>query len=339
MHVVVAVEGWTGASAGTAHAAPLPRVVEEAWRAARPHVSVTAWDVPDAGPTTARTLADGDGTGREVVAGCVLVRRGQDRFLAPAQGSRWDPHAVREALEWLAEHDAHGDLVIPLGDADPAGDAAALWWDMAGDDASLAAAITALRERLRPLNMVALVGSPRPLLGFHGMSAAVRDGRESDAALAVAAQEQEDRWARRARVVDSLPAPRRMMLGPTHLADVPGSGAAGGLAFALAAVGATLRPGGPAVLDAVGVEAAARDAGLLVAVVPELTPRVLDHGLPHAIAALAGRIGVPAVVLAGAVHVGKRDLMAAGIAAAHEGGEAPDALADAVRRVAHTWTR
>jgi len=73
-------------------------------------------------------------------------------------------------------------------------------------------------------------------------------------------------------------------------------------------------------------------------VVGVLDARALDHGTAAAASSLAGRTGVPCVALTGHLAVGKRDLMAGGIAGAHEGAPGEEGLADQVRRVAHTWT-
>ncbi|NKY41552.1 glycerate kinase, partial [Cellulomonas septica] len=75
------------------------------------------------------------------------------------------------------------------------------------------------------------------------------------------------------------------------------------------------------------------------------------HGKVAAqVAERALRHGIPTVVLAGDVQVGRRELSAAGITAAYAVGETPEevqaALADPVRtlraraeRVARTWSR
>src|SRR5690606_25671230 len=120
-------------------------------------------------------------------------------------------------------------VVVPLGDEAPAGDATALWDQR----------LTAVRAELSALSITALTTSQRPLLGFRGMAAATVQGRGADPALLAAAQEQEDRWGDIAlRAERELPA--RVLLGPARLADTPGAGAAGGLAYCLAALGAAL---------------------------------------------------------------------------------------------------
>ena len=75
---------------------------------------------------------------------------------------------------------------------------------------------------------------------------------------------------------------------------------------------------------------------------PSLPSEVIEelafHRKGEVRAAAAARLGVPCVAIAPAVKVGKRDLMASGISAAYPAEQGADALADRVRRVAHTWT-
>ena len=137
--------------------------------------------------------------------------------------------------------------------------------------------------------------------------------------------------------------------GGDRLAALPGAGAAGGLAFALALLGAQLVPGAAVVADAVGLDAALADADLVVTgegrfdwqslhgkVVAEVAHRALAHG-------------VPTIVIAGEVLVGRREQAAEGISAAYAvadtHGQVAAALADpagtlAARAaaVARTWS-
>jgi glycerate kinase len=171
------------------------------------------------------------------------------------------------------------------------------------------------------------------------MSAALVEGKEGDVAAAAAAQAQEERWQDLAAHGDEV-GKRDVLMGATRLSDEPGTGAAAGLAYALAAVGARLLPATPYIADAAGLGTeAALGADLILGVGSVLTPRSLDHGIAVPVAATAGSLGIPAALLAPGVRVGKRDLMAAGISSAHEAAEGPEGLADGVRRFAHTWAR
>lgn len=315
-------QGWPGG----VDAAAAALEAAHAWLDAAPEDEVVSLAVPDGSPRSADVWA---GSGAQL-GGASAVEHDGATWLAPVgTASRWEPVGLSAALLGLA---AAGDgarrVVVPLGDEPPAGDAAAVW----------GASPEATRDALATLDVVALVGSDRPLLGFHGMAAALLDGREGDAALAAAAHEQEARWTDLARVGDAV-AGRAALLGPARPSDEPGSGAAGGLAYALHVLGARLVPAAHGAADAAGLAEVAAGADLVVAIVPELTPRTLDHGLAAPASAAAARGAVPAVVLAAGVRVGKRDLMAAGLASAHEAAPGAEGLVDGVRRVAHTWSR
>jgi glycerate kinase len=85
-------------------------------------------------------------------------------------------------------------------------------------------------------------------------------------------------------------------------AELPGAGAAGGLGAALAALGADLVPGAPAVLDLLGFDG--RLAGCDVVVTGEGTvdATTSDGKAPGEVAGRAALAGVPCVVFGGRVH-------------------------------------
>ncbi len=323
MRAVIAAQSWLRGESGVLHPTEVADAVRSSWEAAAPHVEVLAVPLPDGGPRTADVLH-----GPAVhVGGAVAKRVGEAVVLAPVDGLRWEPAGLFSALMGLAAAGERGPVWVPVGDVAPAGDATDLW----------GGGVAAARSVLATLDVVVLVGAQRPLLGFTGMSAAVRDGREYDDALAVAAQAQEERWATIAREVDPV-ATRRTLMGPVRLSDQPGTGAAGGLAYGLAALGARLQPAAPAVARMVGLDAAAADASVVVPVVDRLDAHALDHGATSAASMLAAERGAPCVAVTSHLAVGKRDLMAGGVAGAHEGAPGMDGLADQIRRVAHTWT-
>jgi len=324
MRVVVAVQGWPGGQGAVdLTAADAAVAVESAWATVRPDTDMWARAVADGSPLTA-DLFEGP---RSHVGGALVVEGPGGLWLAPSGGAkRWNPHDLSTALIGLAAAGERRTVHVPLGDDSPAGDAKELWGGQ----------VAAVRAALAKMPLIALVGSQRPLLGFHGLSSEVRSGRESDAVIAAAAQEQERRWAAIALEGDHV-ASTGALLGSSRTSDAPGSGAAGGLAYCLAVLGAYLAPASAFVVEACGVRKAAEGADLVVAVCDELTPRALDTGVASAVAQIAGRLAVPAVALAPGVHVGKRDLMAAGLASAHEARAGATGLADGVRRLAQTW--
>jgi len=320
MRAVMGVERWPGVDS----VRDVGRVAAAAWGEVS-DATLEVFAVGDGGPRT----ADAFPPDRMSVGGVQAVPTQAGLLLSPKSGDpRWNPQHLMAALLGLAAaaDEVQGAVIIPVGDASPAGDAIETW----GTDPA------ATRAQLVKLQIRVLVTSDRPLLGFNGMSAVLRSGRESDQAIAVASQEQEARWRGIAQTGDAIAA-RGTLLGPNRLSDAPGSGAAGGLAYCLAALGATLTRASDYLADAVGLSDAVAGADLVLAVGGPLNPTTLDHGIATAAAKLAARHALPAVALTTDLSVGRRDVMAAGLSGTHEGEPGAAGLADVVRRVAQTW--
>lgn len=83
--------------------------------------------------------------------------------------------------------------------------------------------------------------------------------------------------------------------------DLPGSGAAGGLGFALRMLGAELRPGAEAIADAVGLDAALADVALVLTGEGASDRQTLCGKAPFVVSARARRLGKPTVLLSGLV--------------------------------------
>ena len=117
------------------------------------------------------------------------------------------------------------------------------------------------------------------------------------------------------------------------LSEVPGAGAAGGAAGGLMALlGATLRPGAPLVLEAVGLEARLDGAALCITGEGRLDATSLAGKAPVAVARACGRAGVPCVALCGEVALGPGAVRRAGFAAALPIGRELRPLPDALAR-------
>ncbi|MGC4174172.1 glycerate kinase [Demequina sp.] len=320
MRAVMGVERWPGVDT----VRDVGRIAASAWGEVS-DATLEVFAVGDGGPRT----ADSFPPDRMSVGGVQAVPTPAGLLLSPkGADQRWNPQDLMAALLGLAAaaDEIQGAVIVPLGDATPAGDALEVW----------GAAPAATRLQLAKLSLRVLVTSDRPLLGFHGMSASLRNGRESDAALAVASQDQEARWREIAATGDAI-ASRGTLLGPNRLSDAPGSGAAGGLAYCLAALGATLTRATDYLAEAVGLSDAVAGADVVLAVGGPLSPATLDHGLATTAARLAARHALPAVAITTDLSVGRRDVMAAGLSGTHEGNPGPEGLADVVRRVAQTW--
>jgi glycerate 2-kinase len=192
--------------------------------------------------------------------------------------------------------------------------------------------------RLQQVELVAATDVDAPLLGLHGASAVFGpqkgaspdDVQVLDAALT--------RWA------DVL----EEHLG-VAVRDLPGAGAAGGLGAALLAVGARRAPGLALVAEAVGLGRAVERADLVVTGEGSFDPTSLQGKVVSGVAAVAAAHAVPCVVVAGQVHVGRREAAAAGVEAAYAVADAvgldaalaapAEELAALATRVAREWSR
>jgi glycerate kinase len=128
-----------------------------------------------------------------------------------------------------------------------------------------------------------------------------------------------------------------------------GAGAAGGLGFALLALGAVREPGIELVVDAVGLPGRAGAADLVVTGEGSFDFSSRAGKVPYGVAAVAEAALRPCVALAGQVLVGAREMRALGIESAYSlvdvvGTERSftdpaGALAEVAERVARTWSR
>jgi glycerate kinase len=117
---------------------------------------------------------------------------------------------------------------------------------------------------------------------------------------------------------------------PAGTADRPGAGAAGGLGFALFALGADRAPGVDLVLDAVGLRRRLEGADLVLTGEGSFDAQSLRGKVVTGVASTARAAGTPCVVLAGQVHVDRQDLHRAGVDAAYSLVEAAGSLQQAM---------
>jgi glycerate kinase len=128
-----------------------------------------------------------------------------------------------------------------------------------------------------------------------------------------------------------------------------GAGAAGGIGYALLALGATREPGIALVAEAVSLASRARAADLVVTGEGAFDFSSRAGKVPYGVAGIASEALRPCVALAGQVLVGSREMRALGIESAYSLvelvgeeralGAPADALADLASRVARTWSR
>ncbi|MFC7341783.1 glycerate kinase [Saccharopolyspora griseoalba] len=119
---------------------------------------------------------------------------------------------------------------------------------------------------------------------------------------------------------EALGAFSRAMLaaGGRDVAEQPGAGAAGGVGYAaLAAMGATMRPGVDIVLELVGFDEQLDGAGLVITGEGSIDEQTLHGKGPAGVAARAVAAGVPAVAVAGVCDLPEARLAEAGFGSVH----------------------
>ncbi len=374
--------------AGTLTAGEAALAMAAGWRAAAPHDDLVTLPLSDGGPGFVDVLAAGlggdvlaatvsDPLGRDVPATVLVVEEpagrttyvestqavGRDLVAAadrdPAHTSSvglgqllrlalsTDPTRVVVGVADSATHDAGAGLLAALG----AGDAARLGaggLELARTGPDDLAGLGAVVARFRGVALVLATTSTLPLLGFHGASAAEAQERGATAEQAQALEGALGHWVD--VVGRTHPQPRDLLTGGARrLEREPGAGAAGGLGYALLLLGARRVDGAALVGEALGLGDAVRGADLVVTGEGRYDWRSLRDSVPAAVSETAMAAGVPAVLLAGQVRVGRREAMTAGLSAtyavADRAAEVAAALADPVgslerraARVATTWS-
>ena len=198
--------------------------------------------------------------------------------------------------------------------------------------------LAALTGPFDGVELVAATDVDAPLLGLFGASAVFgpqkgatpNDVQLLDARLAAYADVLEARAGRPVR-------------------DLPGAGAAGGLGAALFALGATREPGIALVQRLVRLPRRVRAADLVVTGEGTFDASSLTGKVVSGVAAAAAGLGLPCLVLAGQVVVGRREAAAAGIEASYAVADAvgltaalerpAEELAALAERVAREWSR
>jgi glycerate kinase len=209
-----------------------------------------------------------------------------------------------------------------------------------GITAAQVGALVGLRERLKDVELVAASDLDVTLLGFKGTSSlyAAQKGATPEQAqeLDLAISD----FARSAVEVTGT---------AQRLVADPGSGAAGGLGFGLALLGARREPGASAVAEAVGLPERLTRAEVVITGEGTLDWQSLRGKVITAVAKLAQEVAVPTVAVAGQVLVGRRELLTVGVESAYPVArtaaevtrslaEPAARLADRAERVARTWS-
>lgn len=213
------------------------------------------------------------------------------------------------------------------------------------DLALLPVVIAEMRERAE---IVLATDAETPLLGLQGATAVDAAAGGADADQEALLETALSHFAERIRRL--LPGPLDLLTGePTRLDRLPGAGAAGGLGFALYLLGARRVGGTEAVAQAVGLEAEALGADLLVTGEGCFDWRSMSRAVTATVAATGLAVGTPVVAVVGQSTVGRREAMGLGLSGVYAVAETPaqvgrsmadpaGTLAARTARVARTWS-
>lgn len=257
--------------------------------------------------------------------------------------------AIRELIAAGAER-----IVVGLADSGTLDGGSGLVAGLAGadrQDLPDARSVTVARSALRDhgVRLVAAYDTAIPLLGLTGAAATAQNKPGLDPYAAQDAESRMSRWAQ--ELAKALPRRADLLTGkPQRYDRMPGAGAGGGAGFALAALGAELRPAAQVVAEATGLAGAVRAGDLVVTGTLVFDWQQLSDSVVMQVGSLAQEVARPALVLAGRVDVGRRELMSLGFSGGYGvvqsprtplPGSAAEVCAAArqlAHRVAGTWT-
>ena len=324
--------------------------IADGWRSVAPGDDLDLAPMSDGGPGFVDVLAASlDGRLIEVEVegplgspvGAAFLVVGETAYVESAQAcglhlipaaerdpTRTTTRGVGQLLRAALDQEGVRRIVVGLGGSGT-NDGGRGAWDVLGDH-PLPAGVT----------LVAATDVDNPLLGPNGASAVFGPQKGADRAMVLDLDDRLRAWA------DDIEA----RLGLPGLRDRPGAGAAGGLGFALYAWGGQRTPGFEIVAAAVRLADRADRADLVITGEGAFDAQSLRGKVPAGVAASAQQAGVPCLVIAGRVEVGRRDAAAAGVEASYSVADtlgspaaALDAGAGGVRetatRVARDWAR
>jgi glycerate kinase len=312
MRVLVAPDSF----GGTLSAVEAAAAIAAGWRDAAPGDEVDVLPMSDGGPGFVDVLAaslDGrlvpvevDGPLRQSVAAQILVA-GETAYVESAQAcglhlvppaerdpTRTSTYGVGQLIRAAIEQDVRR-IVVGLGGSGT-NDGGRGAWEVLGD------------HPIPPgIALIAATDVDTPLLGPNGASAVFGPQKGADRAMVLDLDDRLRAWAD--EVEERLHWP--------GIRDRPGAGAAGGLGFALDAWGAERTAGFEIVAAALGLAARIEAADLVVTGEGAFDSQSLRGKVPAGVAQAAQAAGVPCLVIAGRVEVGRRDAAAAGIEASY----------------------
>lgn len=329
--------------------------VASGWASRAPHAVVEAHVSHDGGAGLAAVVADRLGTtlhpvvvpgptGEEVPAVIAVTPDGTayldtaqvaGRHLAPADRLA-DPEGLSSAgvgrLLALARETGAGRIVVGVGPLACHDGGTGLLREL-GAGADLAD-LAAVRDDWGRTQLVLATTTGSPLLGFHGASASLGElgiRPEVTQRLETSFGELTD------RVNALLPPPRDLLTGlPRRPEREMGSGAGGGVGYALQLLGARTDTGARWLLEELGIRRRLPGA-LLVLVTDGYDYQTVHDGVVADTARAALETATPTIVLAREIAVGRREGMSLGVSGTY-GLRPGEDLAALAGRVARTWT-
>jgi glycerate kinase len=384
VRVLIAPDCFTGTLTATQAA----EAMAAGWAASAPGDELTIVPLSDGGPgfldvlersLTAEVIAAtvSDPLGREVPAAVLLTSRGGVRTAYvesaqaaglhllgadernPALTSTWGVGTLLDVavgagaqrvvvgLGGSGTNDAGAGLLSALG-AGPADALARGGLALAAVDEAAVAGLVEVRQRLAQVDIVIATDVDNPLLGLDGASAVYGPQKGASPELAQALEGALGRFADVAQRV--LPPGRDLLRGmPRRVDREPGAGAAGGLGFGLLLLGGRRVSGVEEVLRAVGFADRVSATDLVLTGEGSFDWQSLHGKAVTGVAAAALERGVPAIVVAGQVLLGRRETMSLGISGCYAVADTPEqveaamadpvgTLTERVGRVARTWS-
>ncbi|HYO85170.1 MAG TPA: glycerate kinase [Dermatophilaceae bacterium] len=236
---------------------------------------------------------------------------GQLIDVALSEGS----HRIIVGVGGSATNDGGAGLLTALGVGDPA----ELAWGgarLVGLPDPALADLPTLRRRLRDVELIVATESNAPLVGAAGpaLSTAANKGASPEQSRVL-----DQAMSRFADLAGRYtPRTKDLFTGLDRRLELqPGAGASGGLGYALMLLGGRRRSVIELVLEAWDFEDLLSRHDLVLTGQGYLDWAAMHRGVVPGVAAAAGRHALATVVLAGEVHVGRRDVMALGVAGAY----------------------
>lgn len=340
MRVVLAPDKF----AGTLTAPQVCAALADGWRSVRAADDLVAVPLSDGGPGFVAAMAAArGGVVHQVEVADPLGRPVTARWLLDADGTAWVESAEACGLHLLTEEERNpeatstegvGQLLTAVLAAKPHRVVVGVGGTATNDGGRGLLSVLASWPAGVPLEVATDVDNP--LLGINGASAVFGPQKGADPSAVQRLDAALTKWV--------------IELGAEAEARQAGAGAGGGLGFALMRLGGRRVSGVETVIAASGLADALDGADLVVTGEGSYDSTSLRGKVVSGVAAVALEAGVPCVVVAGRVSVGRREMAASGVDSAYSltdlAGSAEAALADAPRwaaavgaRLAEQWGR